>query len=119
MIKTDINKLVSTHVYDRVQNEVDLIQLARGALIDAGFAPLISIFDNDKNILMALNMNSKVQRFKLNTFLDTQYMTLKRDLTTERSMLLDSGDMSDWLKIFKEFHIPNMKKFGLPVDYSN
>lgn len=112
-----IEKLVETFVYPRAPGEIDLISEARQALLNAGIGLGISIFDNDPNILMAKDMNSNVQRFKLNTFLDTQYMSLRTDVSQERSMLLDSGNCSNWLKMFIDFHIPSMKALGLPRSY--
>lgn len=102
---------------ERVAGELDLIQAARQALVDAGFGDSIQVFDNDFNISVARNMNSSVQRYKLNTFLDTQYMSLRTDVSQERSMLLPDATPENWLQIFKDYHIPFMKAVGLPKAY--
>lgn len=108
---------VEAYFYPRADGEIDLIQEARKALVAAGIGQAIAIFDNDPNIQFAAGMNSNVQRFKLNTFLDTQYMSLHTDVTQERSMLLDSGSPQNWLTMFVDYHIPSMKALGLPRAY--
>ena len=117
MQEKNIEKLVEKYVYPRVHGEINLISEARRLMLEHGVGKSIVIFDNDPNIIFASDMNSGVQRFKLNTFLDTQYMSLRIDTSQERSMLLDSGSSSDWLKIFTDFHIPAMKSLGLPRSY--
>lgn len=109
--------MVTKFLYAPTPGEINLIEKAREALVTAGIGAGISIFDNDQNIIIAKNQNINVQRFKLNTFLDTQYMSLNTDVSQERSMLLVGGDPMNWLKLFCDYHIPTMKKLGLPKAY--
>lgn len=108
---------VQQYFRNRVEGEIDLVQSVRQALINAGIGGEIQVFDTDANICVARNMNSSVQLYKLNTFLDTQYMSLKRDVSSERSMLLSDATPENWLQIFIDYHIPFMKAMGLPKAY--
>lgn len=111
------SKLVDSYLYARPPGDIDLVSAARVALVNAGIGEGIAIFDNDPNILFAKDQNSNVQRFKLNTFLDTQYMSLRMDVSQERSMLLDGGSMQSWIDLFNTFHIPALRAYGLPRAY--
>lgn len=101
----------------RMEGETDLISEARKALVEAGIGEGIAAFDNDPNIIFAAPHNSNVQRFKLNTWLDTQYQATGLEVSNQRSMLLDNGTPQNWLEIFVKFHIPSMKALGLPMIY--
>lgn len=111
------NDLVDRYMYPPSSGEINLVAEARRLLVEAGIGAGIAIFDQDPNVCFAANTNSNVQRFKLNTFLDTQYMSLHTDVTQERSMLLDSGSPQNWLQMFKDYHIPALKAMGLPRAY--
>lgn len=101
----------------RMEGEMDLISEVRKALIEAGIGAGITAFDNDPNIIFAKPHNSNVQRFKLNTWLDTQYQATGLEVSDQRSMLLDNGTPQNWLEVFVKFHIPSMKALGLPMIY--
>lgn len=108
--------LVNKFFQPRMEGEVDLITAARQALINAGIQDLTA-FDNDSNIIFAADKNSNVQRFKLNTWIDTQYVSTRRNISEQRTMILDNADPNSWMTMFVNYHIPQMKSLGLPVVY--
>lgn len=77
----------------------------------------ICLFIEDPNILFATGKNNNVQRYKINVYLNTQYLMVAADTQNERSLLLDAGSFDNWLEIFQSVHIPAMKAYGLPRAY--
>lgn len=110
-------ELVEKYFQPRANGEMDLVAAARQALIQAGMAESVPVFDADPNVIFATNKNSNVQRFKLNTWIDTQYLSTRRSVGTERSMILDNGSCENWMDIFIKYHIPMFKQLGLPQSY--
>ena len=112
-----IPALVNQFFHPRQSNEPDLIALARQALVTAGIQDRIALFDNDANIMFAADKNSNVQRFKLNTWIDTQYIASRREVSEQRTMILDNASPEEWMNTFVNYHNPQMKLLGLPVAY--
>lgn len=108
--------LVNQYLHPRQEGELDLVQEARAALLQAGVSS--AAFDADPNVQFAATMNTNVQRFKLNMWLDIQYLSTRKDVSSHRSMLMEHGKGTDWLDMFKNYHIPAMKSLGLPVALS-
>lgn len=104
----------------RAQGELDMVEAVRKILEEEGFGEeKIALFLNDPNISFASNKNSNVQRFKLNTWLDIQYLATNRQVSMERSMIMDHGSPSVWVDTFKRYHVKFMKQLGLPTSYEN
>ena len=71
------------------------------------------------HVIYAADKNPNVQRFKLNTWLDTQYLSTRRQVAAERSLIVDHATPEAWLENFKKYHIPFMKALGLPQSYDH
>ncbi len=98
--------------------EEELTARVANIMSQYGFAPeSIAVLMNDPNILFARGRNNNVQRYKLNVYLNTQYLMVPSDTQNERSLLLDSGSMENWIEMFTTVHIPAMRTFGLPRSY--
>ena len=118
MLNNQPEALIQKFFSPRPAGELDLVAAARQALVEAGIAEQgIAAFDSDPNIIFAVNKNGNVQRFKLNTWLDTQYLSSQMEVSNQRSMLMETGPLENWIEIFKKFHIPSMKTLNLPRAY--
>lgn len=110
--------LVKKYMQNIQPGETNLVEGARDVLIKHGLENKIEHFDNDPNIVFAKDMNPNVQRFKLNTWMDTQYRSCANQNTEfERSMIQENAKPKDWLESFDNYHVPAMKKLGLPQSY--
>lgn len=109
--------LVNQCFQPRLEGEPDLVAMAREALVNAGIGEAIAIFDNDPNVVFAADKNLNLQRYKLNTWLNTQYMATRRNVSEQRMMILDGAMSAAWMETFIGYHIPQMKALGLPVAY--
>lgn len=104
----------------RAPGEPDMVAEVEKILREEGISEeKIAIYLADPNISFASNKNSNVQRFKLNTWLDVQYLSTNRQVSMERSMIMDHGAPSMWLETFRKFHVPFMKKLNLPSGYDH
>lgn len=98
--------------------EVELTTTVGLMLTNHGFTEdQIRLYMCDPNIQFAKGRNNNVQRYKLNVYLNTQYLMVAADTQNERSMLLDSGNVANWIDLFGAVHIPAMKAYGLPRPY--
>lgn len=96
-------------------NEVGLIPRVADLMRNDGFGEeAIAYFLTHEGIAFANGRNNNVQRFKLNQFLNIQYLSLPHDTSMERSYLTDIGTVEEWLVIFQKVHLPTFKVYGLP-----
>lgn len=98
--------------------EEELSTRVANILMQNGFPQeAVNILLSDPNIQFARGRNNNVQRYKLNVFLNTQYLMVPSDTQNERSLLLDSGSIENWVELFTTIHVPAMRSFFLPRPY--
>jgi hypothetical protein len=95
--------------------EISLIQRVAEQMRSGGVTEeSLAYFLNHEGIAFAIGRNNNVQRFKLNQFLNIQYLSIPYDSTMERSYLIDTGTIDEWFVIFQRVHMPVLKAYGLP-----
>ncbi len=100
---------------DRVDNEIDLVELVRSMLINAGKTlQIIDAFDNHHFILSAKGKNSDVQRHYLNRYWHLQLVSVTANSTQERFCLVPNGSISDWIRLFEAKIMPFITEHDLP-----
>lgn len=98
--------------------EMELINSVGLLMVQNGFTEQqVLLFKSDPNIQFAQGKNNNVQRYKINVYLNTQYLMVAADTQNERSLLLDSGNFANWTELFQTVHMPAMKAYGLPRAY--
>ena len=119
MQESEINPLVAKVMMAREPGQIDMVEGVKNLLIEGGLGDKVEVFLKDDNVIYAADKNPNVQRFKLNTWLDTQYLSTRRQVAAERSLIVDHAAPEDWLENFKKYHIPFMKALGLPQSYDH
>lgn len=98
------------------EGDIDLIAEVRQHLVNSGLAQRATeAFDNNHFIAEAANKPSTVQRFLLNRYWGMQLMQAGKPSIEERYCLIPNGEVSDWLKLFKEKILPFVIENNLPV----
>lgn len=98
------------------ENDIDLIQEVRNLLLTAGLHTLVEQnFDTNRFIIDAAGKTSNVQRYLLNRYWNMQLLYSSKPTSEERYCLIPDGEVSDWLKLFKEKVFPFVIENQLPV----
>lgn len=100
---------------DRFDNEIDLVNVVRGLLVNIGVSPeVLDSFDNHHFIQSAINKNSDVQRHYLNRYWHLQLVSVSANSTQERFCLVPNGSISDWIRLFEAKILPFIIEHNLP-----
>lgn len=78
----------------------------------------IEFFDTDPNITHAKTLTTELQRYRLLSFLNSQYSLLKGPITQHRRFIAKDMDANTLLGVIDSYHAPTMVKLGLPSTYS-
>ena len=99
----------------RAEGEPDLVSEVREAIMTSGCGLLIAeAFDNDRRIVDARPLGSEAQRFLLNRYFYCQITACNVPSMEERFCLVETGQVKDWLRLFKQKIIPFMIANQLP-----
>lgn len=79
----------------------------------------LEILKNDDNLKHAYGLKPAFQRYRINNFLNSQYSTLKKDISSERSQILGKEPLGMWKKVIEGYHTEKFSAYGLPVKYSS
>lgn len=100
----------------REPGDFDFISEIRGLLIISGVTnECLEAFDSSKLIQDAVHMRPDAQRHLVNRFFRGQILSI-RDFDTigVRTCLIDGGEYSDWMRLFKESVVPFLIQNSLP-----
>jgi hypothetical protein len=99
----------------RTEGETDLIAEVRELIMTSGCGlNIVEAFDNDYCILDAKPLGPEAQRFLLNRYLYRQITACGAPSMEERFCLVESGQIRDWLRLFKQKILPFMMVNQLP-----
>lgn len=112
----DFAKAREQYFTTRQENEIDLVHTVRSMLVESrvSMAQLVA-YDNDRNLQVAGQRNSAVQRFVLNRFWTTQLYIVPDDTEELRRLLFPDGEIQTWLDSFKQKILPFIVAHSLPV----
>ena len=100
-------KNVDIFLQERKHDDIDLVSSVRQLLADSGLLPqVIMFFDNNQNILDAINRPPEAQRFLLNRYWNLQLLLVNDNTIEERFCLIPNGEYCDWLRLFKNKVLP-------------
>lgn len=100
---------------DRQETEVDLVDFVRSLLIQSGLSLNVQeFFNKDRRIVDASTRTTDVQRFLLNQYFNMQLMNASVSSIDQRAALLSSGDIRDWMVLFRERVLPFLIEQDLP-----
>lgn len=100
----------------RQATDFDFVLEVRNILINAGAsAEQITAYDTAKIIADAQSMRPDAQRHLINRFFRTQMLSLREvDSIVVRTYLIDAGEYSDWIRLFKDSVVPFLIRNSLP-----
>ena len=99
----------------RQEGETDLVSCCREMLVSAGLMANMTAFETNQYIIDAMPLGEKAQRFLLNNFWRMQLISIEADTQKERFMLLDTGEIGDWIRCFQEGVLPTLVQHRLPI----
>lgn len=109
------NQASQSYQQPRQIGDIDLIAEVRSLLINSGVpAEGIISFDENNHIIDALDKNPEVQRFFLNRYWNIQILNCQQFSIEERYCLIPNGEVSDWLRLFKDKVLPFIVANKLP-----
>lgn len=100
----------------RQAGDFDFVTEVRNILIASGAgAEQVTAFDTAKIIIDAQAMRPDAQRHLINRFFRTQMLALREvDSIVVRTYLIDAGEYSDWIRLFKDSVVPFLIRNSLP-----
>lgn len=99
----------------REPTDIDLISEVRILLKSSGLnKELMEAYDTHQYIVDGSLLRPEAQRFLLNRFWNIQLISFGVETTEERYCLLDCGDYSEWLRLFKAKILPTAIRLRLP-----
>lgn len=100
----------------REPGDFDFIAEVRGLLIMNGVTTdCLQAFDTARLIQDATHMRPDAQRHLVNRFFRGQILSIRdTDTIAVRTCLIDSGEYSDWMRLFKESVVPFLIQNSLP-----
>ena len=96
----------------RVPEDLDLIQCVTQILMELGH-PTPGSWESNPVLADAMNANPKLQRFLINRHWRTVLGMSSENTTRERYCLLDTGEDTEYLQIFRDAVGPTIVKLGL------
>ena len=107
---------VNAYFQPKPFGDIDLVDEVRQALLGAGLhANVAAAYDNNRFIVDAVGKPSNVQRHLLNRYWSQQLMSTFVPSMDERYCLIPNGEVSDWLKLFKQKVLPFAIANNLPM----
>ena len=104
-----------TYLTPRSQEDFDLVAACRQILIDGGLHQEVQTgFDNHPHILDASTRKPEVQRHILNQYWNLQLLATGANTFEVRYCLIPNGEISDWLRLFKDKVLPTAVQHRLP-----
>jgi len=110
------NNPLAMFVEPRHPDDICLVSIVRDCFARHGFSQeAIDYFNNTKLVIDASFMRPIAQRHLLNRFFRSQMLAIRdQNSINERTCLIDTGEFSDWSRLFEESVIPFMLKNNLP-----
>lgn len=103
----------------RQEGDLDLVAYCKGVLEKHLPPEKVQVFLEDSNITKLAPLTTELQRSSINMFLNSQYSTLKGDITTHRDYILRHSPIENWQRMFEVYHAPTLARLGLPVRYED
>lgn len=106
-----------THVFTdpRQDGDIDLIAETRVLLVNSGLSNEVNLhYDTNRYIKDASLMRPEGQRFLLNRFWNLQLLSTQASTVDERYCLVNNGEYSDWLRLYKQKILPFAIAHRLP-----
>lgn len=102
----------------RSGNEVDIVSVARQALIKSGVAAdvLEKTYDKNPHILEAAGRHAHAQQFQVNQWAVKQCFALEekgKDTRMLRYSVMNEARVEDWITVFEKHIAPNLAALGL------
>ena len=112
----EIRAGVDVFYREKPADDIDLIQAVRASMLEYGLHDKVAnAFDNNHYIIDAIGKPSTVQRFLLNRYWSLQLMSSANPSIEQRYCLIPDGEVSDWLRLFKESVLPFAVQNELPI----
>ncbi len=109
------NVVANEYLAPRSAEDLDLVKVVRDILTESGLAiEAADHYDNHPLIQEASQKRPEPQRFILNKFWYFQLLSIPVNSMEERFCLVPNGEISDWIKLFKEKIIPFAVQHRLP-----
>lgn len=111
------NLQAAYHSYSqpKPEGDIDLVAHVRQLLQEAGLGFNIeNTYDSHHHVDEAKGKLAEVQRFLLNRYFTLQLSTRPNSLDV-RCTLLPNGEISDWIRYFRESVLPFMIEHKLPI----
>ena len=100
-------KNIEVFTESRQESDICLVTTVRNMLAESGLLPnVINNYDTCSYIQEAYKMRPEGQRFLLNRFWNLQLLVIDKNTIDERFCLISNGEVSDWLRLFKEKILP-------------
>lgn len=97
------------------ENEFNLLNHVREAMVEAGLGEKMDIFNEHRLIQEAEGRNAHAQQFNLTRYFAGQLMVPEADTSMERYSLMYEVRADHWLQIFKDKVLPSITFHNLPV----
>lgn len=92
-----------------------LVREVRNSLFESGLGKEVEKFyDTDNYVKMAIGRPPEAQRTLLNRFWNLQLIAVNKNSIEERYCLIPTGDVNDWLRLFRGKIIPFLIEHRLP-----
>lgn len=99
----------------RETTDTDMISEVREMLRSSGLNhELVSAYDTHQYIIDASTLRPEAQRFLLNRYWNIQLISFGIETSEERYCLLDCGDYTEWLRLFRTKILPTAVRLRLP-----
>lgn len=116
MTQTNYETAMAQFKLPKPADDIDLVKEVRDILLSGGLhAAVAANFDTNRFIIEAQGKISPVQRHLLNRYWTMQLMYSSKPTTEERYCLIPDGQVTDWLRLFKDKVFPFVLENHLPV----
>ncbi len=110
------NLAMQNYQQPRQVGDIDLVAEVRSLLVSSGIpGECIMAFEQNNHIVDAIDKNPEVQRFFMNRYWNLQLLSCPKYSIEERYCLIPNGEVSDWLRLFKDKVLPFIVANNLPV----
>lgn len=99
----------------RDPSEIDLCKTVKEILIEASLGDHLRPLDEYIEQTRIADKKPQVQRFYLNRFIFMQLLMASMDTMESRYCLVNDGEISDWIYLFKKKILPIFIECGLPL----
>ena len=110
-----VKEVQAMYQESRLPEDADLVQDIRKVLHEVGLGLLTQAnYDAHRFIQEASYKRPKVQRYLINKFWHLQISSIEANSIEERYHLIDNGEDSDWLRMFRAKVVPFLITHNLP-----